>query len=317
MKFPFTPSPQYTAIAMAYSNKELIADLVLPRTPVTERAFKYDTLTKAEGFTVPSTLVGRKGTPNEVEFTAAESTASVVDYGLQFVVPQEDIDAAASKPGLDPLGRHTEGTMDLIMLDRERRVANLIFAAGTYPSGNKVTLSGNDQWSAFGQALSDPVEDILSAFEGMLMRPNTAVFGSQTWYMLRRHPKLLAAIYPTGSNASTGGIATLNQVKEVLEIPNIYIGSAFVNTAKPGQTATLSRIWGKHAAFLHLNPLASLKGGSGISFGATAEYGGRVAMTRPDPDIGLRGGVRGKVGESLTELITASDCGYFVENAVA
>ncbi len=316
MKFPFAPSPQYTAIALAYANKELIADAILPRMTVTERSFKWDLHTKSEMFTIPSTLIGRKGVPNEVEFTAVEQSASVNDYGLGFVVPREDIDAAASKPGLDPLGKHTEGTTELILLDREKRVADKLFNADTYAAGNKVTLSGNDQWSAFAQAASDPVEDILAAFEGMLMRPNVAVFGSQVWYQLRRHPKILAAIYPTGSNATTGGIATLNQVKEVLEIPTIHIGTAFVNTAKPGQTASYSRIWGKHAAFLHLNPLAGLRG-NGISFGATAEYGTRIAMTREDPDIGLRGGVRGKVGESLVELITAPDCGYFFENAVA
>jgi hypothetical protein len=316
MKFPFTPSPQYTAIALAYANKDLIADMILPRMTVTERSFKWDLHTKADMFTVPSTLVGRKGRPNEVEFTAVEQSASVSDYGLGFTVPNEDIDAASAKPGLDPLGRHTEGTTDLILLDREQRVASKLFNAATYPSGNKVTLSGNDQWSAFAQASSDPVEDVLAAMEGMLMRPNTMVLGSQAWYQLRRHPKLLAAIYPTGSNATTGGVATLNQIKEVLEIQNIYIGSAYINTSNPGQAATYARIWGKHAAMFHLNPLAGLRG-NGISFGATAEYGSRIAFTRPDPDVGLRGGVRGKVGESCVELITAPDCGYFFENVVA
>lgn len=42
MKFPFTPSPQYTAIALAYSNREMIADQVLPRLTVTAREFKWD-----------------------------------------------------------------------------------------------------------------------------------------------------------------------------------------------------------------------------------------------------------------------------------
>lgn len=315
MKFPFTPSPQYTAIALAYRNKTLIADQVLPRATVTAREFKWDKHTKSDLFTVPSTLVGRKGTPNEVEFTATEETSSVADYGLQFVVPREDVEAAAGKPGLDPVGRHTEGTTELILLDREKRVADLVFAAGTYPVGNKTALSGTDRWNDF--ANSDPVEDILAAFEGMLMRPNLAVFGSQVWYQLRRHPKVLASIYPTGSNAVTGGIATLQQVQEVFELPNIVIGQAFINTSKPGQAATYARIWGKHAAFLHQNPLASLTGGNGITFGATAEHLGRVAMTREDPDIGLRGGIRGKVGETVKELVTAADCGYFFETAVA
>lgn len=314
MNFPFQPAPQYTAIALAYQNKELIADQVLPRTEVTAREFKWDLRTKAESFTVPSTLVGRKGQPNEVEFTAVEQTSSVVDYGLQFVVPNEDIEAARSKPGLDPLGTHTEGTTNLILLDREKRVADLVFAAATYPTGNKVTLSGTSQWSDFNN--SDPVAAIMSAAEGMLMRPNTLVLGSQTAFQLRRHPKIIAAAFPTGGNAAQGGVASWQAIADLLEVERILIGRAWINTAKPGQTPTMVRLWGKHAALLRISPMARVRGDD-ISFGMTAEYGTRVAYTRPDPDIGLRGGVRGKVGESVKELITAPDCGYFFENAVA
>lgn len=314
MKVPFTPSPQYTAIALAYQNKELIADAVLPRTTVTARTFKWDEHTKADGFTIPSTLVGRKGQVNEVEFSAVEREASCNDYGLGFTVPQEDVDAANGKPGLDPLGRHTEGTTDLILLDREKRVADLVFDANTYPTGNKETLSGTSQWSDF--ANSDPVENILAAIESMIMRPNTLVLGSQTVYQLRRHPKVIASVYPTGGNAANGGVATVDMLRELFEIDRILIGRAYHNSSKPGQTAAYSRLWGKHASLLRINPLAGVRGND-ISFGATAEFGNRIAYTRPDPDIGLKGGTRGKVGESVKELITAADCGYFFQNAVA
>ncbi len=42
-----------------------------------------------------------------------------------------------------------------------------------------------------------------------------------------------------------------------------------------------------------------------------------MAGRREDPDIGLRGGVRVRVGESVKELIVANDLGYYFENAVA
>lgn len=316
MNFPFTPSPQYTAIALAYQNKELIADQVLPRTQVTERSFKWDLHTKADMFTIPDLRVGRKGVPNEVEFTAAEQTSSVNDYGLDDVVPIEDIQAAASKPGLDPLGRATEGITNLVMLAREKRVADIVFATATYPTGSKVTLDANNKWSAFTDAASDPVEDVLGAAEGMLMKPNTLVLGSQVWFQLRRHPKVIAATIPAGGNAATGGVASLQAVADLFEVDRILIGRAFINTAVPGQTATYGRIWGKSAALLRINPLASVRGND-ISFGMTAEYGSRVAGNIAEPKVGLRGAQRVRVGESVKELITASDCGYLFDAAVA
>lgn len=314
MNFPFTPSPQYTAIALAYSNKEFIAEQVLPRTPVSERAFKWDEHTKADRFTVPDTLVGRKGIPNEVEFSAVERTAAVDDFGLDDVVPQEDIDAARSKPGLDPLGRATEGLAELIALQRERRVANLVFAAATYPSGNKVTLSGTSQWSDL--ANSDPLFAIMSARESMLMDPNTLVLGSQVAMQLRRHPKIVSAYLPQGGNASVGGIVPLQALADLFEVGRVLVGRAYINTAKPGQNATMARVWGKHCALLRINPLAGVRGND-ISFGMTAEYGTRVAGNIPEPKVGLRGAQRVRVGESVKELVTAADCGYFFENAVA
>jgi hypothetical protein len=313
MKFPFQPAPQYTAIALAYNNREMIADQVLPRLDVTQREFKWDKHTKADLFQVPSTLVGRKGSPNEVEFSAAEETSSVLDYGLDDVVPFEDIAAAQSKPGMDPLGKAVEGVTNLIMLDREIRTADLVFNPATYPVGNKVQLATVDQWNEYAEANSDPVADILTAKEAALMPYNTCVIGEAVWFALRRHPKLLAAYYPV--NASGGGVMTLQQFAELFEFERVLIGRAYKATNKPGQTLALSRVWGNHFAMLHQNPLASLRG-NGITFGATAEYGTRFAGTMDEPKVGLRGATRVRVGEMVKELITASDCGYLIQDAI-
>ncbi len=313
MKFPFTPSPQYTAIALAYTNREMIADQVLPRLSVTAREFKWDRHEKSSMFQVPSTLVGRKGSPNEVEFSATEETSSVADYGLDDVVPREDVEAAAGKPGLDPLGRATEGVSQLILLDREQRTADLVFNPNTYPVGNKVQLATTDQWNEYAEANSDPVEDILAAKEAALMPYNTAVIGEKVWFALRRHPKLLAAYFPV--NATGGGILSLQQFAELFEFERVLIGRAKKATTKPGQTLTLGDVWGNHFAMMHQNPLGSLRG-NGITFGATAEYGTRFASTMEEPKVGLRGATRVRVGEMVKELITSADCGYLIQDAV-
>lgn len=314
MKFPFQPSPQYTAIALAYTNREMIADQVLPRINVTAREFKWDEHAKSSMFQVPSTLVGRKGSPNEVEFSAVEKTSSVKDFGLDDVVPVEDIEAAQGKPGLDPLGRAVEGVSQLIMLDREIRTADLMFNPATYPVGNKVELSNaNDKWTAYAQTASDPVDDILTAKEAALMPFNTCVMGEKVWFALRRHPKLLAAYFPV--NATGGGILSLQQFQELFEFDRVLIGRAKKSTVKPGQNLVLGDVWGNHFAMMHQNPLASLRG-NGITFGATAEYGTRFAGTMDEPKVGLRGATRVRVGEMVTELITAADCGYLIQSAV-
>ena len=75
------------------------------------------------------------------------------------------------------------------------------------------------------------------------------------------------------------------------------------------------RVWGKSCAILHRNMNADTE--FGVTFGFTAQFGNRVAGTIVDPDIGIYGGERVRVGESVKELVTAPDLGYLFSTAVA
>jgi hypothetical protein len=206
---------------------------------------------------------------------------------------------------------------DLISLDREKRVAALVFADATYPAANKVDLSvssGVNQWDNFDPTTgSNPIAQITAAMDGMLVRPNTMVLGRQVATKLMQNPRIIKAF---NANLGDSGIVPLDFIRVLFGLEKILIGEGWVNSKKKGQTATMVRIWGKSAALLAINPLVQSTVG-GVTFGITAEWGTRVAGTRQDPDIGLRGGTRVRVGESVKELVTASDAGYLFENAIA
>ena len=310
---PFTIDPQLTGIAIAYRNRQLIADEVLPRVQaVGTKQFSYTTFPQGELLTVPDTKVGRRGAPNTVEFSGSKVTAECMDYGLEDEIPQDDIDQAAAainKALARPQERATEWLTNLIALDREVRTAGLVFNPATYAAANKTQLVGGTQWS---NPAVDAVAGITGYLEGLLMRPNTAVFSALSWAGLRRNPYIVKAV-----NKSSGdtGLVSRADFAEVFELEEVLVGAAFVNTAKKGQPVTLGRAWGKHAAFIYRDKLADRE--RGVTFGMTVPYGDRIAGERPDADIGLRGGVRVRVGETVKELITAADCGFFVQDAVA
>ena len=310
---PFTIDPQLTGIAIAYRNRQLIADDVLPRVQaVGTKSFSYTSFPQGEMLTVPDTKVGRRGAPNTVEFSGTKLTAEALDYGLEDEIPQDDIDQAAAAINqalARPQERATEWLANLIALDREVRTGSLVFNPATYAAANKTQLAGATQWSV---ATTDPVAAITPALEGVLMRPNVAVFGAMTWAALRRNPYIVKAVNKTSGDT---GLVSRQDFAEVFELEEVLVGGAFVNTAKKGQPVTLSRAWGKHAAFIYRDKLADRE--RGVTFGMTVPYGERIAGERPDPDIGLRGGVRVRVGETVKELITASDAAYFFQDAVA
>jgi hypothetical protein len=308
-KTPFPIDPVMTAIVIAYRNAKLIADEVLPRHPVGKVEFKWLKHTLAEGFTIPNTLVGRKGSPNEVNFSATEETSSCLDYGLEDKIPQSDIDNAPAN--YDPKNRSAEGLMDLVLLDREVRAANLVFNADSYATGYKGALSGSDQFSDF--VGSDPIETIMDALDSMVMRGNVAVVGRAVFSALSRHPKVVKAVH---GNSGDAGIATRRQIAELFELEDVLVGEAYLNTSKKGEDVALSRVWGKHMALIRRDRMAG-PNNNRMSFGFTAQFGSRVAGSEPDSSIGLRGGQRIVVGETVKEVITSDMLGYFIQNAVA
>lgn len=309
---PFPITPQLQAISLAYRNNTLIADEVLPRVPVGLQSFKYMSYPKGQLMTLTETRVGRKGKPNEVEFTGTEETASTNDEALDDGVPVNDIELAAKQGLPDPLGQAVEGLTDLIALKREVRTADLVFGAANYAASNKTALSGNSQWSDFTAGHSDPVDDIMTGLDSCIMRPNVAVMGNSVASVLRRHPAILKAY---NGNAGDTGIVPLQFLADLFDLEEVLVGQGWVNTAKKGQAVNLQRVWGKSLSLIYRNKLANTQ--RGATFGITAQYGQRIAGSEYDKNIGMRGGQMVRVGESVKELLMANDLGYLIADAIA
>lgn len=306
MKAPFPITPLLTAIAIAYRNIRLIADEVLPRVPVAQQEFKYRQYALSSSFTVPNTLVGRTSRPGQVEFGFTEVTAATRDHALEDPVPQADIENAPQ--GYDPITRAVEGITDLILLDREVRASALVFNPASYAPANQVQLAGVQQWD---DPASDPIEDITRGLDTVIMRPNILVLGNAVATALRRN---VAIVKSYNGSLGDAGIVPLEFIRELFELDAVLVGQGWVNAAKPGQPVTLSRVWGNHASLIYRDSLAGTT--DRTTFGMTAQWGDRVAGSLPDPNIGMRGGQVVRVGESVRELVTASDLGYLIQDAI-
>lgn len=321
-KRPFPVDATLTAIAIGYRNpaQAMIAPRVLPPVPVLQETFKWTEYPIAEAFTLPNTSVGRKGQVPQMEFSGTEQSASVADYGMDAPIPNSDVQAAAAaraegRSAIDPEKLATEQLTGLIELDREVRVAAVVQDTNSYSADKKVTLVGNAQLSDFVN--SDPVGVISTGFEGTLIyRPNTCVMGRVVWNVIRRHPKLINAVK---GGLTDQGLITKQQFADLFEIDmeRLLIGEGYVNTAQKGQAVSLARVWGKHIELLYIDPSKGAAEDAKITYGFTAVLEGRVAGSIDDPDIGLQGGRRTRVGERVKELVCAKDVGYQIRNAVA
>ncbi len=102
-------------------------------------------------------------------------------------------------------------------------------------------------------------------------------------------------------------------LEDLFELPNgIVVGESFLNSAKQGQTPVRARVWGPHCALIYEDKSADNNGG--VTFGFTAQHGERVQQEFPEQTKGLRGSVRVRAGESVKEVISANELGYFFQN---
>lgn len=308
MKTPFPINPTLTGIALAYQNGAFVADRVLPRVPVGGQLYKWNKYTTEEKFTIPDTLTGRKGRVNEVEFTHTEAESSTKDYGLEDPIPMYDIEAAKNSQ-FNPLGHATEMLTELILLDREKRVANMVMDPANFGAGYKEALTGTDVWT---DPASQPLVQLADAIESTMMRCNVLTINGNAALALRRNPSVVKAF-----NGTTGsdGLVPLEFIREVLELDEIIVGRGKYNAANKGQAMNLSKVWGNHALLSYRNPQARPQGG--ITFGWTAQWGGRISGDWEDKNIGLRGGRRVRVGESVDEKLVATDVAYLLQDIIA
>ncbi len=299
-----------TNLSVQYQNEAMIWPAVLPIIPVNKRSDKYFVYTKGDSYTLADDTVFPKAMPNEMDWGTSTGNYSVTDHAFGDWLPEEVIENAdvPLQPEVD-----TNDYLNLLLdIAQENRAANVVFNANNYSAFNQVTLSGTSQWS---NANATPIEDIQNAIESCFQRANTLVFGIDTWKALRTNPQILDAVKAaTRMQGYNGGMATRDEVASLFEVDQILVGRARYNTAKQGQTASFSRLWGKHAAALYVQKSPGIRS---ITFGATFCETRRQTMRDFDPKRGVKGAHYIKVSWNSAEVVIANDVGYFIQNATA
>lgn len=306
---PFPIDPVLVGVVQAYRNGKLIADEVLPRLnpTLTAEKFTWWYFDFEQFITLTDTKVGRKSEPNRVEFNAKEKEDKTEDYGLDDIVP--NVDAAQAANGYDPVPFAAQSLMDLVLLDREVRVAAKTMNPAMYGANNKETLVGSDQ---FSHVDSKPIVAIAEAADKMVIRPNRAACSRTVWTALRTNPSILRALTPSGAQ---DGYASKRAVADLLELDDIDVGEGWLNISKPGQLPVRARVWPNKLLLHHRATLANSMAPT-PTFGWTAQFGTRVSGTIAQPTVGLRGSNLVRSGESVKEVIAAPDLGYLFEGVI-
>ncbi len=303
-------NPLLTNIATMYrpTKFNLIADIAMPRIPVQKRDGTFVQFTKDDRFTVPNTYRGPRAQANSVYFGQSSSTYSVKDYALSDLVLDTEQENASDplRPQMDA----TEGIADLMLLDREVRVASLLTSTANITQN--VTLAGVNQWSDFVN--SNPMTDMETAKGTCFFKPNTVILGKEVYQKVIHHPDLLDRV-----KYSERGVLTAELLAMLWEVDNVYVADCRKNTAAEGQTAAYSYVWGKDVLVAYITQQPKVRD---VSLGYTFQWtpmggtgGMRTRVWREEEYGG--GGEMIEVDTALDEKIVSADVAYLIKAAVA
>jgi hypothetical protein len=314
---PFTFDPVLTAVANVEPSQEFINDQVLPTFRVGSSAFAYLYVPRGERMTLPETIIGNRGLPNEVVFHMDKRTGETQGHALKTVVPNRVKDEGARVDYYDPRASAVSGVRELLELGTEKSMAETVFTAANYPTDHVESLGANDQ---FSNPDSDPARMILMLMDDLPYRPNIAVVGQRVATALRLHPKIVKAY---NRNEGGEGVVTLDFVASYLGLQRILIGTAKYNTAPLGQDLTIGELWGNKMALLHSSN-RPLYDGAGrvfaLSFGATFYFpinGQRYAtFTWNNAEPGVSGVEEIKVSTEYVHKVLVPDAGFLFTDVV-
>jgi len=306
----YVVTPEQTGMVMEFRNRELVADLVMPikKLRTKHTSFKYAERNLADGFTVPSTHIGRASKPNQATFSVVEKSGTCVDYGLGRFVPQRDINEADGQVG-DLVSDGLTEIMSLVLLDREKRVAEIVQNPSNYLTGKAIAVASGDQ---FSNSASNPLKYLLETLDKNLVRPNRMVIGQKAWTALRTHPKIVKAAH---GNAGDSGVASRQIVAELLELDEIIVGKSRINTNKKGEELAFENCWGNNVAFHYYEPVADAS--LGLAWGLTFQSGDRFVSTTWNDELGALGGFNIKAGACWAETVTAKGAGMLLTGVIS
>jgi len=248
----------YAADYMSQQNKFITKEL-LPAVIVNKQGDKYAKFSSKGLFDVKNDLRA-KGTEAEMIDTLFMSSDSYYcdERALKEKIYLQDIinaDAIVQEEK-----RKTFRLVNALLLSQEYRAASLVFTAANYSSTSKATIAAADQWSLNDYATNDPQKQIrdyaytICNRSGLTYSDLTVVISDETMNGLRRSPFIQNYMASTvAKNIDANVLAGYFGVGKVL------IGAASYNTAKEGQTVSVSGMWGKNALICYTQAGATME----------------------------------------------------------
>lgn len=307
-------------VAIAYRNEDGIARRLFNRVPVSLRGGTYTVFDKEATFRRESGKMARTAKPKSITEGEASDNYACKDWGLKQEVPFGI--QSLSPFQVNRINRAVQTLQGKLDMDVEADAAAMV--AGF--AHDAVTKTWNDD-------TSDPVKDIKTLRQKILMGSNTLVLGRRVLDRLQYHPKLLAL-----RNTGAAGSLSKEHLAEIFEVKQILVPEMKGITTPKGRTAVYDYLWGDEVFLCYRAPQDELSEAD-ATFGAifelegselyasdgpktatqvyAANERGRLVRLWEDPEIGNSGGTVIALGASYDMKRVGADLGRGLSGVLA
>jgi hypothetical protein len=242
--------PVLTNIIWGYRQPQFIGTRMLPLVPVGTRSGRILKFGK-EDFALYNTRRSPGGTILRVQSQYADDQYLLYQDAIAEEIPLELFEEAlngAARINLRNSGPKKSMRKNTLRLEKD--IADLVQDASRYETSCTVALSGNDRWDVYGQAASNPSEDIRAWKEAvraqMGVYPNVAQIGPLVFNKVAEHPDIKEKIKYTSQDSVTPAmLARLWELDEVLVGQAVALNDAGQTTDIWGKTVTLAYVPGR------------------------------------------------------------------------
>jgi hypothetical protein len=187
-------------------------------------------------------------------FDRTSQTFKALIYAASDSIAMEDI-LDSQYPGSEE-ARIAKKVARVMKLAREKRAADLLFGTANFNNDSAANEFGGEFDDANAEPLSNLYDLKNTVFEASHgINPDSLIMGHKVFRTLAKNPEVRGFAGQTSAGLASGNRimsndAVIEVLKDVLGIPNIYVGSARQDTAVPGATSSEGFIWDQSTIFM-------------------------------------------------------------------
>lgn len=299
-------------VAMRYRPEGMIADQIAPTVSVPNKSDSYYVWNIADVLRVVDDLKAPSREANVLTRSISSDTFNCIGRALKTATPYEDLANADAKEIIVSRSSNVEALKDQLMLNYEYRVAMQCTSGSNVGSYSTVASAWNDKTAGN----SDPIADIDTAIDNVMgvtgVRPNSIIFGWNTWKSIKRHADIIDGIYGDGASTRGGArIPSYDGIKNLFNLDRVLVGGTYYNSGDENQSASLSALW-DDMCLVYYAPMAARKDKPSFMYSFNWDKVKGANMQAQVFDRPVKSAEEVQLGYFQDEKITASALGFLI-----